>query len=54
MSLPVIWIKNSIQALETLKDLSRTGTGVIMVTHNQKDAVYADHIINMRDGQICS
>ena len=44
--------KNGIEVMELLRELSREGTTVVMVTHSQRDASYADRIINLFDGQI--
>jgi putative ABC transport system ATP-binding protein len=38
--------------MELLRELNREGTTVVMVTHSQRDASYADRIINLFDGQI--
>jgi ABC-type lipoprotein export system ATPase subunit len=40
--------------MELLKELHREGTTIIMVTHSQRDANYADRIINLFDGEIVS
>ncbi len=44
--------KNGIEVMELLRELNREGTTVVMVTHSQRDASYADSIINLFDGQI--
>ena len=44
--------KNGKQVLDLLCDLHKRGTTIIMVTHSQHDASYADRIINLYDGQI--
>ena len=44
--------KNGIEVMELLRELNREGTTVVMVTHSQRDASYADRIINLFDGQI--
>ena len=44
--------KNGIEVMELLRELNREGTAVVMVTHSQRDASYADRIINLFDGQI--
>jgi len=44
--------KNGKEVMELLKELHREGTTIIMVTHNQRDALYADRVINLFDGQV--
>ena len=44
--------KNGIEVMELLRELNREGTTVVMGTHSQRDASYADRIINLFDGQI--
>ena len=44
--------KNGIEVMELLRELNREGTTVVMVTHSQRDASYADRVINLFDGQI--
>ena len=44
--------KNGKEVMELLRELNREGTTVVMVTHSQRDASYADRIINLFDGQI--
>ena len=44
--------KNGHEVMELLKELHREGTTIVMVTHSQRDASYADRIINLFDGQI--
>ena len=44
--------KNGIEVMELLRELNREGTTVVMVTHSQRDASYADRITNLFDGQI--
>lgn len=43
---------NGKKVMELLKDLHHEGTTIVMVTHSQRDANYADRIINLFDGQI--
>ena len=43
--------KNGIEVMELLRELNREGTTVVMVTHSQRDASYADRVINLFDGQ---
>ncbi|OBF33257.1 macrolide ABC transporter ATP-binding protein [Mycobacterium sp. ACS1612] len=42
------------RVLEVLQQSSRSGRGVLMVTHNESAAEIADHLIRMRDGKIIS
>jgi putative ABC transport system ATP-binding protein len=42
------------RVLELLQQTSRTGRGVIMVTHNEAASEIADYVIRMRDGEILS
>ena len=44
--------KNGIEVMELLRELNREGTTVVMVTHSQRDASYADRVINLFDGQV--
>ena len=44
--------KNGIEVMELLRELNREGTTVVMVTHSQRDASYANRVINLFDGQI--
>lgn len=44
--------KNGLEVMEMLKELNEQGTTIIMVTHSQHDATYADRIINLYDGQV--
>ena len=43
---------NGREVMELLSRLHREGTPIIMVTHSQHDATYADRIVNLYDGQI--
>ena len=43
---------NGIEVMELLSDLNRQGTTVIIVTHPQRDAMYAHRVIQLLDGQI--
>ena len=43
---------NGIEVMELLSDLNRQGTTVIIVTHSQRDAMYAHRVIQLLDGQI--
>ena len=40
------------EVMRMLDDANKTGTTVIMVTHSQRDASYANRIIRLFDGQI--
>ncbi len=44
--------KNSKEVMNILQGLHQQGTTIIMVTHSQHDASYADRIINLYDGQV--
>ena len=44
--------KNSLEIMKLLSQLNAEGTTIVMVTHSQHDATYADRIINLFDGQI--
>ena len=44
--------KNGLEVMEMLSQLNTEGTTIIMVTHSQHDATYANRIINLYDGQI--
>ena len=44
--------KNGLEVMELLSQLNAEGTTIIMVTHSQHDAAYANRIINLYDGQI--
>lgn len=46
--------KRSAEIVQVLQELNRkVGLTIIMVTHNQDLARYADRILEMKDGQIC-
>lgn len=40
------------EVMRTLNDLNKEGTTILMVTHSQRDASYANRIIRLFDGQI--
>ena len=42
--------KNGLEVMEMLSQLNAEGTTIIMVTHSQRDASYAQRTINMLDG----
>ena len=44
--------KNGHEVMELRKELHREGTTIVMVTHSQRDASYADRVVNLFDGQI--
>ena len=44
--------KNGKEVMDLLSELHKEGTTIVMVTHSQHDANYADRVINMFDGEI--
>ena len=44
--------KNGKEVMELLTELNKEGTTVVMVTHSQHDAGYAERTINLFDGQV--
>ncbi len=44
--------KNGKEVMELLQELNKEGTTIVMVTHSQHDAGYAERIINLFDGQV--
>ena len=44
--------KNGLEVMQLLSELHQDGTTIVMVTHSQRDAGYAQRIINLFDGQI--
>ncbi len=44
--------KNGKEVMDLLTQLNKEGTTIVMVTHSQHDAGYADRIINLFDGQV--
>ena len=44
--------KNGHEVMELLSEQHRQGATIVMVTHSQRDATYADRVINLFDGQI--
>ena len=44
--------KNGHEVMELLSELHKDGATIVMVTHSQKDAMYADRIVNLFDGQV--
>lgn len=45
---------NGKEVMALLSELHREGATIVMVTHSQHDASYADRIINLYDGQVVS
>ncbi len=43
---------NGAEVIQILQDICKSGKTVIMVTHNEKHANLADHIIRLKDGKI--
>ena len=46
--------KHGMEVMDLLKQLHEEGTTIIMVTHSQRDANYADRIVNLCGGEIVS
>ena len=44
--------KNGREVMELLTELHKEGTTIVMVTHSQHDAGFADCVINLFDGQV--
>lgn len=44
--------RNGKEVMDLLKELNREGTTIVMVTHSQHDASFADRIIHLFDGQV--
>lgn len=44
--------KNGAEVMQLLSELHKEGATIIMVTHSHRDAMVADRIINLYDGQI--
>lgn len=44
--------KNGNEVMQLLTELNEAGTTIIMVTHSEHDAKFADRIIRMLDGQV--
>ncbi|WP_057832632.1 ABC transporter ATP-binding protein [Colwellia sp. TT2012] len=44
--------KNGDEVMAMLRELNKAGTTVIMVTHSEKEANYADRLVRLFDGQI--
>ena len=46
--------RNGREVMDLLAELHREGTTIIMVTHSQHDANYANRIVNLFDGEVVS
>lgn len=44
---------NGLQVLELLKQMNQEGKTIVMITHNENDIQYCNHIIELEDGRIC-
>ena len=44
--------KNGLEVMQLLTQLNGEGTTIVMVTHSQHDASYANRTVNLFDGQI--
>lgn len=44
--------KNGAEVMDLLGELHKEGATIVMVTHSQRDATFADRVINLYDGQI--
>ena len=44
--------KNGQEVMNLLSELHREGTTIVMVTHSQHDASYADRIVKLYDGEV--
>ena len=44
--------KNGLEVMELLSQLHTVGTTIVMVTHSQHDATYANRIVHLFDGQV--
>ena len=44
--------KNGLEVMQLLTELNQEGTTVVMVTHSERDAGFAQRIVNLLDGQI--
>ena len=44
--------KNGLEVMELLSSLHAEGSTIVMVTHSQHEAAYADRIINLFDGEV--
>jgi len=46
--------KNGIEVMNLLSELNKDGATIIMVTHSDRDAKYADRVVNLLDGEVVS
>ena len=44
--------RNGAEVMKLLTELNREGTTIVMVTHSQHDAGYANRVINLFDGKV--
>ena len=44
--------KNGLEVMQLLTQLNQEGTTILMVTHSERDAGYAQRVINLFDGQV--
>lgn len=44
--------KNGMEVMQLLSQLNAEGTTIVMVTHSQHDATFANRVVNLFDGQI--
>jgi putative ABC transport system ATP-binding protein len=44
--------RTSVEIMQTLRDLNRTGKTIIMVTHENEIAAWARRVVRLRDGQV--
>ena len=44
--------KNGLEVMQLLTQLNQEGTTVLMVTHSERDAGYAQRIVSLLDGQV--
>jgi putative ABC transport system ATP-binding protein len=44
--------KNGLEVISLLSELHKEGSTIVMVTHSQRDAGYAERVINLFDGEL--
>ena len=44
--------KNGLEVMQLLTELHQEGTTIVMVTHSERDAGYAQRTISLLDGQV--
>ena len=44
--------RNGAEVMNLLTELNREGTTIVMVTHSQHDAGFANRVINLFDGKV--